>query len=278
MVTDRNRRTPSGNCALIPANTEVVRGWKPGIGDDSERLDTLANGERSKRSLMIVAVVRATGYRTMFRRSSGSLLGVSASKPKRGRSSVNKGTREARSSRVITQPRRPLPAQVSPTRRMSGRSRRSSPRLGKPVTWRRATGGVVLDGGRVHQSRGFSMNVEVVQRRLWEQSRQHRKHRESDRPLFPVDPYDGRARNLMDLMHQPQWIAAACDRVLGPFSRQSSGRRSGNGIGVSTEPPCQSRRATPGTEAWDLPTSTVATRDDSQGQWQTARLGHSVYP
>ena len=120
MVTDRNRRTPLGNFALIPANTGVVRGWKPGIGDDSERLDTLASGERSKRSMMIVAVVRATGYRTMFRRSSGPLLGVSASKPKRGRSSVNKGTREAHSSRVITQPGRPLPAQVSPRRRMSG--------------------------------------------------------------------------------------------------------------------------------------------------------------
>jgi len=120
MVTDRNRRTPLGNCALIPANTEVVRGWKPGIGNDSERLDTLANGERSKRSMVIVAVVRATGYRTMFRRSSGSLLGVNASKPKRGRWSVNKGTREAHSSRVITQPSWPLPAQVSPTRRMSG--------------------------------------------------------------------------------------------------------------------------------------------------------------
>ena len=55
------------------------------------------------------------------------------------------------------------------------------------------------------------MNVEVVQRRLWEQSQQHRKHRESDTPLFPVNKYDGRVRNLMDLMHQPQWIAAACD-------------------------------------------------------------------
>ena len=58
------------------------------------------------------------------------------------------------------------------------------------------------------------MNVEVVQRRLWEQSQQHRKHRESDTPLFPVNKYDGRVRNLMDLMHQPQWIATACDRVL----------------------------------------------------------------
>ena len=58
------------------------------------------------------------------------------------------------------------------------------------------------------------MNVEVVQKRLWEQSQQHRQHRESDSPLFPVDKYAGRIRNLMDLLHQPQWIAAACDRVL----------------------------------------------------------------
>ncbi len=58
------------------------------------------------------------------------------------------------------------------------------------------------------------MNVDVVQRRLWEQSQQHRKLRESDTPLFPVNKYDGRVRNLMDLVHQPQWIAAACDRVL----------------------------------------------------------------
>ena len=58
------------------------------------------------------------------------------------------------------------------------------------------------------------MNVEIVQRRLWEQSTRHREHRESDTPLFPVNQYEGRVRNLMDLMHQPQWIAAACDRVL----------------------------------------------------------------
>lgn len=67
------------------------------------------------------------------------------------------------------------------------------------------------------------MNVEVVQRRLWEQSQQHRKHRESDLPLFPVDQYDGRVRNLMDLMHQPQWIAAACDRVLQRSHRKAAG-------------------------------------------------------
>ena len=119
MVTYRNRRTPLGNCALIPANTEVVRSWQPGIGDDSKRLATLSNGSQSLRSL-IVEVVRETCYRTMFRRSSRPLLGVSASKPKRGRSSVNKGTREAHSIRVITQPSQRWLAQVSPMRRMSG--------------------------------------------------------------------------------------------------------------------------------------------------------------
>ncbi|MCX5673238.1 MAG: group II intron reverse transcriptase/maturase [Planctomycetota bacterium] len=67
------------------------------------------------------------------------------------------------------------------------------------------------------------MNVNGVQRRLWEQSRQHRAHRESDVPLFPVNKYEKRIRGLMDLMHQPQWIAAACDRVL----QRSRGKAAG---------------------------------------------------
>lgn len=120
MVTFRNRRTPSGNCALISANTETVRRWKPGIGDDSERLNTLASGERSKRSVTIVEVARVISYRVMFRRSSGPLLGVRTSKPKRGCLSTNKGTREARWSRVIAQSPRPAPRQISPMRLASG--------------------------------------------------------------------------------------------------------------------------------------------------------------
>jgi hypothetical protein len=120
MVTCRNRRTPSGNCALISGNTEVVQGWKPGIGDDSERLDTLGSSGQSKRLATIAAAVRATCYRMVFRRSSGPLLGVTASKPKRGCLSANKGTREARSRRVITQPAQRLLRQASPKRRTSG--------------------------------------------------------------------------------------------------------------------------------------------------------------
>ena len=65
-------------------------------------------------------VARHTSYRAMFQKSSGPLLGVYTSKPKRGCLSVNKGTREARLSRVITQPSRHLSAQVSPMRQTSG--------------------------------------------------------------------------------------------------------------------------------------------------------------
>lgn len=67
------------------------------------------------------------------------------------------------------------------------------------------------------------MNVEEVQRRLWEQSKEHRKRGESGMPLFPVNKYDGRIRNLMDLMHQPDWIAEAAQKVL----RRSRGKAAG---------------------------------------------------
>ena len=67
------------------------------------------------------------------------------------------------------------------------------------------------------------MNVEEVQRRLWEQSKAHQQHRVSDAPLFPVNAYDGRIRNLMDLMHNPMWLNAAAERVL----QRSKGKASG---------------------------------------------------
>ena len=119
MVTFRNRRTPSGNYALIPANTETVRGWKPGTGDDSKRSSTLSSGARSKQFSTVV-VIRAISYRMMFRRNSGPLLGVRTPEPKCGCLSANKGTREARSIRVISQPTQLRLMQVSLMRRMSG--------------------------------------------------------------------------------------------------------------------------------------------------------------
>ena len=36
------------------------------------------------------------------------------------------------------------------------------------------------------------MNIDEVQRRVWEQSRAHKQNRESGTPLFPTHRYDGR--------------------------------------------------------------------------------------
>jgi RNA-directed DNA polymerase len=80
-----------------------------------------------------------------------------------------------------------------------------------------------LDDQDVLQFGGFQMNIAEVQRRLWEQSQAHKQDRESGTPLFPTNPYDGRIRNLMDLMHNPTWIAAACERVL----KRSRGKAAG---------------------------------------------------
>jgi hypothetical protein len=119
MVTKGNRRTPLGKTTLIPANTEVVRSLSPGIGNGLERLIALSGGNQPEWTLFM-KVTRHTSYRVMFRKSSGSLLGVPTSKPKRGCLSINKGTREARLSRVITQPSRHRRLRFSPMRQTSG--------------------------------------------------------------------------------------------------------------------------------------------------------------
>jgi hypothetical protein len=101
-----------------------------------------------------------TSYSANVRGSSRPLLGVQTSKPKRGCLSTSKGTREACPSRVIAQPNRRLSVQVFTDEVDGWRSRRSSLRLGKPTTWPRAAGCVVLDErkrsliGRVLDERG----------------------------------------------------------------------------------------------------------------------------
>jgi len=67
------------------------------------------------------------------------------------------------------------------------------------------------------------MNVEEVQRRLWEQSKAHKKNREASVPLFPTNPYDKRIRNLSDLIHHPVWLEEAAKRVF----RRSKGKAPG---------------------------------------------------
>jgi group II intron reverse transcriptase/maturase len=74
------------------------------------------------------------------------------------------------------------------------------------------------------------MNVEEVQRRLWEQSKEHKENREASMPLFPTSTYDLRIRNLSDLIHHPEWLNEAASRV---FVR-SKGKTPGvDGVTVS---------------------------------------------
>ena len=58
------------------------------------------------------------------------------------------------------------------------------------------------------------MNVEEVQRRLWEQSKTHKENREAGLPFFPTSAYDLRIRNLSDLIHHPNWLNEAATRVI----------------------------------------------------------------
>lgn len=67
------------------------------------------------------------------------------------------------------------------------------------------------------------MNVEVVQRRLWEQSREHKRARETVGTLFKEDPWKLRIRNLHDLMHNPEWLREACMRVLSNSRGKAAG-------------------------------------------------------
>jgi group II intron reverse transcriptase/maturase len=67
------------------------------------------------------------------------------------------------------------------------------------------------------------MNIEEVQRRLWEESREHKANRDGSLLLFPTNPYDMRVRKLMDLMHNPTWLREAARRTL----IRSKGRATG---------------------------------------------------
>jgi len=67
------------------------------------------------------------------------------------------------------------------------------------------------------------MNVEEVQRRLWEQSKSHKENREASLPLIPTNPYDQRVRNLSDLIHHPVWLEEAAKRTLNRSKGKAPG-------------------------------------------------------
>lgn len=67
------------------------------------------------------------------------------------------------------------------------------------------------------------MDIEEIQRRLWEQSREHKRSRETVGTLFAENPLRHRIRNLSDLMHHPQWLRTACEKVLTRSKGKASG-------------------------------------------------------
>ena len=84
------------------------------------RLEALVAGNQPRWPRMTMRFAGTTSDPAMPRGSSRPLFGVRTSRPKRGRLCVNKGTREARPSRVIAQSGWRKPPQVSPMRRTSG--------------------------------------------------------------------------------------------------------------------------------------------------------------
>lgn len=103
------------------------------------------------------------------------------------------------------------------------RSIRSSPSMGKPCTWQRDAGNCGWITEIFAKSDGFLMNIEEVQRKLWEQSLKHKEVVSRKDTLFAENAGGYRIKGLYDLMHQPDWIQAACERVLVRSRGKSSG-------------------------------------------------------
>ena len=120
------------------------------------------------------------------------------------------------------------------------------------------------------------MNVDEVQRKLWEQSKEHKEHREAGRPLFPTNPYEKRIRNLMDLMHQPDWLCAAMRKVLKRSRNKAAGVDKITAQKFIQNQWEELEKTTSGTETWYISTSTVTTSGDTESQRQNAPAWYSL--
>lgn len=119
MTTRRNRLIPSVNRYLTPANSGAAWDLDPGIGGDlnDRELFEPANGPVQPMAARLSGVVN---YPPTFRGAADRCWVQEKLESKRGRLSVNKGTREARSSRVVVQLNRFRTAKSLPMRRPSG--------------------------------------------------------------------------------------------------------------------------------------------------------------
>ena len=98
----RNQLTPSVNRSHIPANIRAAWGSDPGLGNvPNDRKQSASADDPAQRKLPEMRVNQLS--RDVWG-SSSPLLGVTVElEPVRRRLSVNKGTREARLSRVVAQ-------------------------------------------------------------------------------------------------------------------------------------------------------------------------------
>ena len=120
MTTHRNRSTPSGKRAPIPANMEAVREFPTRNREWPKRMNALVVGERPGESLRRFRGQRSGQVSANVWGSSRKLLGDQRSESNRKRLSASKGTRETQPNRAITRIGRLTTAKSSPMKRLGG--------------------------------------------------------------------------------------------------------------------------------------------------------------
>ena len=118
MTTHRNRSTPSGKRAPIPANMEAFREYLTRNREWPKRTNALVVGGRPGESLRRFQGRRNSQLAAGVWGSSRKLLGNKRSESNRKRLSASKGTREAQPSMAITRIDRLAAVESSPMRRL----------------------------------------------------------------------------------------------------------------------------------------------------------------
>jgi hypothetical protein len=119
MTTERNQPTPSGKRAPIPANMEAVRDYLTRNREWPKRMNALVVGEHPSESTGFQGRQRGQLSAGVWG-SSRALLGDERLGSNRKRLSVNKGTGEARPSRVAAWIGCPWTVESLPMRRSGG--------------------------------------------------------------------------------------------------------------------------------------------------------------
>lgn len=111
---------PSGKWALTPANNETVREYPARNREWLKRMDAVVVGGHPGESFRRFRSRRDSQLPVGAWGNCGSQLGIERSESNRKRLSVNKGTREAQSSRVVARIDRRQTVESPPMRRLGG--------------------------------------------------------------------------------------------------------------------------------------------------------------